>query len=105
MKQFVIDQPEFLFCEVAKKDYSLEDERKWVYHIQSSSLIEFLYQDDFPDFPLSEKTKLFQHEDDHWIAVFIQDNCDKNGFESAEILQKASMYLVDYLEWEKEEEN
>jgi hypothetical protein len=55
MGKLEFEKPEFLFCEIPIKDGSDDDDRLWIYHLDSLSLIEFINVDDFTDFQFTGK--------------------------------------------------
>ena len=106
MKKFEFEQPKFLFCEIVKKDESLNDDRVWIYHRLSLSLIEFVCVDDFPDFQFKGKQDRFEYQDENWFGVFVQDNCEATEYNPDAVLKAAWNYLEDYFVWEDmQEEN
>jgi hypothetical protein len=106
MKKFEFVQPDFLFCEIVKKDESLNDDRIWVYHRKSLSLIEFFNVDDFPDFQFTGKQDRFEYQDENWFGVFVQNNCEGTKYNSDAVLKAAWKYLEEYFIWEDmQEEN
>lgn len=100
MKKFEFNQPEFLFCEIVKKDDSQNDGRIWIYHRKSLSLIEFVNVDDFKDFQFEGKQDRFEYQDENWFGVFVQNNCEETDNDADEVLKKAWKYLEDYFIWE-----
>jgi len=104
MPKFNFNQPEFLFCEIAIKNGSPNDNRIWIYHRLSLSLIEFVNVDDFKDFQFKGIQQLFQYETlediENWVGVFVQNNCDATDNVPTQVLQSAWNYLKDYFIWE-----
>lgn len=104
MPKFNFKTPEFLMCEIPVKDNSPNDDRLWVYHTKSLSLIEFVCVSDFPDFQFKGKMERFEYfngdDTEDWFGVFVQNNC--NGFEldDNDVLKQSWLYLKAYLEWE-----
>lgn len=99
--------PEFLFCELPIKDGSFNDERIWVYHTQSLSLIEFINVDTFTDFQFNGIQDRFEYESiigfneiENFFAVFVQNNCEATGNNPNDILKKAWLFFESYLRWE-----
>ena len=106
MQKFEFTQPEFLFCKIVNKDDSLNDDRIWIYHIPSMSLIEFVCVDDFPDFQFRGKQDRFEYQDENWFGVFVQNNCLGTDYDDDSILSLSWNYLLDYFIWEDmQEEN
>ena len=105
MNTFELKQPDFLFCEIAKKDGSDNDDRIWIYHLKSNSLIEFINQDDFPNLNHVEEKDLFNYLDEEWRGVFIQNNCESKGYNSEKVLKAAWDYLCDYFDWEEQQDD
>jgi hypothetical protein len=66
--------PEFFMCEIPVKDGTFNDQRLWVYHRKSLSLIEFLCVTDFQDFQFNGKMERFEHFNgeitEDWFGVF-----------------------------------
>jgi pyocin large subunit-like protein len=100
MKKFEHIQPDFLFCELPIKDGTQNDERIWIYHRLSSSLIEFVNIDEFPDFQFKGKQDRFEYEEENWFGVFVQNNCEYTDQNENEVLKKAWKFLENYLIWE-----
>ena len=104
MKKFEFTQPEFLFCEVVIKDGSENDDRIWIYHRLSLSLIEFVNVDNFNDFEFSGKLDRFEYLDENWFGVFVQNNCEATDQNPDKVLKAAWKYLEEYFRWEDSEE-
>jgi hypothetical protein len=102
MKHFEFTKPEFLFCEIPIKDGSQNDDRIWIYHTESLSLIEFIYVDDFVDFKFNGKQDRFEYMGENWFGVFVQDNCEVTEQDADQVLKKAWKYLEDYFKWDYE---
>lgn len=100
MEKFNNEQPEFLFCEIVIKDDSKNDDRIWIYHRLSLSLIEFVYVDDLEDFQFKGKQERFEYLDENWFGVFVQNNCETTNNNESEVLKKAWRYLENYFIWE-----
>ena len=95
MKKFEFTQPDFLFCEIVIKDGSQNDDRIWIYHRPSLSLIEFINVDDFKD---------FEYLDENWFGVFVQNNCEATEYNQDKVLKAAWKYLEEYFVWEDSQE-
>lgn len=104
MKKFEFTQPDFLFCEIAIKDDSQNDDRIWIYHRKSLSLIEFINVDDFKDFQFAGKQDRFEYLDENWFGVFVQNNCEATEYNEDKVLKAAWKYLEDYFVWEDSQE-
>lgn len=100
MKKFEFTQPDFLFCEIAIKDNSQNDDRLWVFHRQSLSLVEFINVDDFKDFEFTGTQDRFEYLDENWFGVFVQNNCEATDNNPDEVLKAAWKYLEEYFIWE-----
>jgi hypothetical protein len=100
MKKFDFTQPEFLFCEIAIKDDSQNDQRIWIYHRLSLSLIEFVSVNHFKDFQISGVQERFEYNDENWFGVYVQNNSEATDFDQQKVLKNAWQYLLDYLAWE-----
>ena len=100
MKKFNFDQPEFLMCSIAIEDGSQNDNRIWIYHRLSLSLIEFINVDDFKDFQFTGKQDRFEYLDENWFGVFVQNNCEVTNNNANEVLKAAWDYLEEYFIWE-----
>ena len=104
MEKFDFIKPEFLFCEIPIKDGSQQDDRIWIYHLNSLSLIEFIYVDDFKDFQFTGKQDRFEYMGENWFGVYVQNNCEATDQNADQVLKKAWKYLEDYFVWEDEQE-
>jgi hypothetical protein len=104
MGKFEFTKPEFLFCEIPIKDGSDHDDRIWIYHLESFSLIEFINVDDFRDFQFIGKQDRFEYLDENWFGVFIQNNCEGTEQNPDQVLKKAWKYLEEYFDWEEEQD-
>lgn len=104
MGKFEFTKPEFLFCEIPIKDGSDHDDRIWIYHLESMSLIEFINVDDFKDFQFIGKQDRFEYLDENWFGVFIQNNCEGTEQNPDQVLKKAWKYLEEYFDWEEEQD-
>jgi len=62
MPKFNFTQPKFLLCEIPIKNGSQNDNRLWVYHRLSLSLIEFVNVDDYKDFQFKGTQERFEFE-------------------------------------------
>jgi hypothetical protein len=104
MEKFDFKKPEFLFCEIPIKDGSPQDDRIWIYHLDSLSLIEFIYVDDFKDFQFTGKQDRFEYMDENWFGVYVQNNCEVTEQNADQVLKKAWKYLEEYFDWEEQQE-
>ena len=104
MKKFDFIKPEFLMCEIPIKDGSQHDDRLWIYHLKSLSLIEFIYVDDLADFQFTGKQDRFEYLDENWFGVFVQNNCEVTEQDADQVLKNAWHYLENYFDWEEEQE-
>mgnify|MGYP003601808541 CR=1 FL=1 len=104
MKKFDFIKPEFLKCEIPIKDGSQHDDRLWIYHRPSLSLIEFINVDDFKDFQFSGKQDRFEYLDENWFGVFVQNNCEQTEYNQDKVLKAAWKYLEEYFIWEDSQE-
>ncbi|SHH18997.1 hypothetical protein SAMN05444372_12111 [Flavobacterium micromati] len=104
MGKFEFTKPEFLFCEIPIKDGSDHDDRIWIYHLESLSLIEFINVDDFKDFQFVGKQDRFEYLDENWFGVFVQNNCEGTEQNPDQVLKKAWKYLEEYFDWEEEQD-
>lgn len=93
-------QPEFFFCEIPIKDGSFNDDRIWIYHRLSLSLIEFILVNDLKDFKFKGYQELFLYGDEEWFGVFVQNNCEITDNNQHKVLKAAWAYLEKYLIWE-----
>ena len=100
MKKFEFIQPEFLMCCIAIDDGSQNDDRIWIYHRLSLSLIEFINVDDFKDFKFTDKLDRFEYLDENWFGVFVQNNCEATDHNANDVLKRAWKYLEDSFVWE-----
>ena len=104
MEKFEFTKPEFLFCEIPIKDETQNDDRIWIYHLESLSLIEFINVDDFKDFQFTGKQDRFEYLDENWFGVFVQNKCESTDHNADQVLKKAWKYLEEYFDWEEEQE-
>ena len=104
MENFDFIKPEFLMCEIPIKDGSQHDDRLWIYHLKSLSLIEFIYVDDLADFQFTGKQDRFEYLDENWFGVFVQNNCEATKQDADQVLKKAWKYLEEYFDWEEEQD-
>ena len=100
MQKLDFKNPEFLFCEIPIKNGTFNDNRVWIYHLPSLSLIEFVEANAFIDFKFNSKQALFQYEYENYIGVFTQNNCNNLNLNPDDILKKSWLFLKDYLAWE-----
>lgn len=100
MEKFEFTQPEFLFCELPIKNGTQNDDRTWIYHRASLSLIEFVNVDAFKDFQFQGKQNRFEYQDENWFGVFVQNNCEATDNNENEVLKKAWKFLENYFIWE-----
>ncbi len=103
-------QPEFLLCEIPIKDGSFNDERIWIYHRPSLSLIEFICLDriENEDFQGLSKDYIYfgtDHIDpEAWKGVYVQNNAHIIELDSVDLLDQAWKFLNDYLTWDDADE-
>lgn len=100
MKKFDLIQPDFLFCEIAIKDGTQHDNRIWIYHRLSLSLIEFVFVNDLQDFQFTGKQDRFEYLDENWFGVFVQNNCEATEYNADKVLKAAWKYLEEYFVWQ-----
>ena len=99
-------QPEYLLCEVPIKDGGINDERIWIYHLPTLSLIEFICLNELDDFSFQgvQKDFIYQGNDtidpEAWKGVFVQNNCEVAGKSEDTVIVGAWEYLESYLKWE-----
>lgn len=109
MKKFEYVQPSFLFCEIPIKDESQNDDRIWIYHVKSLSLIEFVCANDVGDFQFTGKQDRFHFENidgviEDWFGVFVQNNCEQTEYNQGKVLKAAWEYLKEYFVWQDNQE-
>ena len=100
MKKFEFTRPEFLFCEIPIKDNSLHDHRTWIYHLKSSSLIEFIEISNLHDFKFNAYCDYFEYNNETFFGVFTQNNCQIVGANESVVLKNAWLFYKNYLQWE-----
>ena len=111
MNDFKFEQPEFLYCEIAKKDstllgdYIVNDERLWVHHLPSSSLIEFVFMNELGSYNFAEKHREFTYLKYRYIGVYVKNNCSLFDQNADTVLDRAWKYLEDFFIWEDEQIN
>lgn len=104
------NQPEFLLCELPIKDGSFNDNRIWIYHRLSLSLIEFICLNDIKDFDFQGIQKDFIYmgngeiDPEAWKGVFVQNNCEGTDNNEMDVLDRAWIFLESYLKWEDEQD-
>ena len=104
MEKFDFTKPEFLFCENPIKDGSQHDDKIWIYHLDSLSLIEFINGDDFQDFQFKGKHDRFEYLDENWFGVYVQKYCGATDQNADQVLKKAWKYLENYFIWEDQQD-
>ena len=105
MEKIEFTQPDFFFCEIPIKNGSYNDNRIWIYHRLSLSLIEFINLDDFSDFKFNGMQKIFQYEIDeneieNYLGIYVQNNCKISNQDENVILNDAWAFLLEYFKWE-----
>ncbi|WP_454045054.1 hypothetical protein [Chryseobacterium sp. Marseille-Q8038] len=106
MNNFKFEQPEFLLCEIGIKDSSLlgdhilNDERIWVYHLKSQSLVEFVFMNELGTYNFKEKHKEFSYFNYRYIGFFVQNNCTITKQNEDTVLDLAWDYLESFFIWE-----
>jgi hypothetical protein len=105
MGKLEFEKPDFLFCEIPIKDGSDDDDRLWIYHLESLSLIEFINVDDFTDFQFTGKQDRFEYLDENWFGVYVQNNCKSTNQNADQVMKKAWKFLEEYFDWEEEQED
>lgn len=106
MSQQNYPQPEFLFAEIYPKDGTFNDNRIWIYHRLSLSLIEFINLNDISDFDFQGVQKDFIYmglgdaDPEAWKGVFVQNNTEATDADENDVLQRSWEYLENYLKWE-----
>lgn len=105
MKKFEYTKPEFLFCEIAIKDKTQNDQRIWIYHVNSLSLIEFACASDLQDFQFKGIQERFEYENidgftEDWFGVFVQNNCEQTEYNQQKVLKASWLYLKNYFDWQ-----
>lgn len=107
MEKLDFIQPEFLLCEIPIKNNTFNDNRLWVYHRLSLSLIEFINVDEFKDFQFKNVADRFEYENstgfvENYFAVFVQNNCEATDQNEKEVLKNAWSFLKNYFDWEEQ---
>ena len=100
MKKFEFTQPNWLICEIGIKDGTQNDDRIWLYHRLSLSLIEFIRVDDFKDFQFTGKQDRFEYKNENWFGVFVQNNCEVTDYNDEKVLKAAWTYLQQCFIWD-----
>lgn len=101
----IFDQPEFLMAGIPVKDGSFNDDRIWIYHRLSLSLIELIYLDNIGEsiFDGVQKDFAYTRADgltENWKAVFAQNNTEATELNTDLVLNRAWEYFLNYLMWE-----
>lgn len=118
MQSIGLPQPEFLLCEKSIVDYDREgkvefeksdsivegysiiDERIWVYHLKSESLLEFLYMEGHNPQPIMVKNKNFAFKAEIYKGYFVKNNTERFAMDEDMILEKAWEFLKAKFEWD-----
>ncbi|WP_286856645.1 MULTISPECIES: hypothetical protein [Sphingobacterium] len=118
MKNIEFHQPEFLLCEKSIQDYEndgelvsqksdslvggyyIEDERTWVYHLKSESLIEFLYMNGREPQKFTSKHKDFVYKTENYTGFFVINKAKNLGQDEDIVLDKAWEFLKAKFHWE-----
>ncbi|WP_286856646.1 MULTISPECIES: hypothetical protein [Sphingobacterium] len=106
MNSFEFKQPEFLLCEIGIKDstllgdHILNDERIWVYHLKSQSLVEFVFMNELGTYNFNEKHKEFTYFQYRYIVFFVKNNCNITKQSEDVVLDLAWDYLESFFIWE-----
>jgi hypothetical protein len=93
--------PEFIFGEIPIKTGSIHDQRMWIYCTRALSLIEVIAEDELTvaiDRKLLQKK--YQHEDEQYTLVFIQNNCEATENDPNDLLDNAWHFIAQYFKWE-----
>lgn len=98
-------QPDFLFCEIPIKDGTYNDNRIWVFHRRSLSLIEFVEVSNFKDFKFTGFQKRYENEImpgvyEDYFGIYSINNCEQTDYNQEKVLDAAWKYLKDYFDWE-----
>lgn len=107
MKKFEFNTPEYLLCEIGRKDGSHNDDRLWVYCVKSLTLLEFVCADDWDEVYINY-TREFQHinnlgEKETWLVAIVQNNAELADKNIEEVLDGAIRYFENYLIFEDDE--
>ena len=105
MKKFEYAQPDFLFCEIGIKQKNENDNRIWIYHRKSLSLIEFVCANGVDDFQFKGIQERFEYQNidgimENWFGVFVQNNCEQTEYNQQKVLKAAWLYLKNYFDWQ-----
>lgn len=107
MPKLNFTQPDFFLCEIPIKNGSFNDDRMWVYHRKSLSLIEFIEASSIADFSFDKALiqEVFSYENsdgdiEQYIGVFVQNNCEATEYNGLKVLRAAFTFLTDYFDWE-----
>ena len=100
MKKQEYIQPDFLLAEIAVKDGTPNDQRLWVYHRLSLSLIKFINVNGVDDFRFEGTQEVFLYGDEEWIGVYVQNNAAVTNNDEMAVLRAAWDYFRTYLVWE-----
>lgn len=105
MEKIQFTQPDFFFCTIAIEDNTENDQRIWIYHRKSLSLIEFVNVDAFKDFQFTGIQERFEYENmdkniENWFGVYVQNNCETTEYNSQKVLTACWEYLRNYFDWQ-----
>lgn len=111
-------QPRFIIFEKGMVDYHNEDkfhysrsnsfsfdaneDRTWVYHPASESLIEFVYMNELGPRYFAAKNKIFYNEEDTYTGYFVKNNARRLGFDEDLVLVSAWEFLLGKYQWDAE---
>lgn len=119
MESIEFQQPEFLLCEKSIEDYEHDgkiefdrpnsaeggywilNERTWVYHLKSESLMEFYctIEDQKPP-NIIAKHKDFVFNEEYFRGYFVQNNTKRLGLDEDTVLDSAWAFLEGKFKWE-----
>lgn len=107
MEHIEFTTPDFLFCEIPIKDGSFNDQRTWVYHTKSLSLIEIIYTNNLITSSIkTDGTGKYINSDnleENYILAFVQDNTEVTNNNRTEVLKNAWIFFKNYLKWQDKE--
>ena len=118
MKVAEFQQPRFIVIETGLVDYHYEneyhysksnsfsfdagEERIWVYHLESESLIEFVYMNERSPLYFATRNKTFSSEEDIYTGYFVKNSARRLGFDEDLILESAWAFLLGKRKWAEE---
>lgn len=101
--------PKFLFCEIPIKEGVRNDNRIWIYHPKTLSLMEFICLPEGDKIKIKDDINYYSYFHgeliEEWFGVFIQNNCEQFNANQETVLKKAWDFLYEYITWKLMDED